>query len=630
MHRRSVLSRYIEDLRLLRRTLSLSDHLVPMPEALYASIKRDKATLALPPYQARLYRQEPLRQKLSFMMLHVVALREGSGDYDIGRFMEDLLLIRQVLSDTGNASLANEGRLGRLIIRARVFGFHMAALDVRQHSRRHMDAVATLLSLAGVHAGYRGLPESGRRKLLAAELVNPRPLLPHGAVLPDEVREVLSTMTVVREMAEKEPAALGSYIISMTHEVSHILEVLLLAKEAGVWRPAGDAKACPLDIVPLFETVDDLQRADQLLRALFADETYRKHLAARGNLQEIMLGYSDSNKDGGYWMANWSLHEAQDRIGRTCAAHGVTLRLFHGRGGTVGRGGGRAGQAILAMPASTHNGRIRFTEQGEVISFRYALAAIAHRHLEQITRAMLLSSARFGGYEAKREDATLMSSIARDSMAAYRGLVHDPALWPWYVSVTPIEQISRLPIASRPVSRSSAQEVAFEDLRAIPWVFAWNQTRYVVPGWFGIGAALEAALKRHTGPMQDLYRTWPFFRAVLNNAQRAMARARLEIAESYARLDDRESRRLHNTIVEDFERGRRAILTITGQNALLDNNPVIRKSILLRNPYTDVLNLVQIELMKRRRAGEFEDEDRIAQALLLSVYGIAAAMQSTG
>ena len=635
MQRRSVLTRHLEDLRQLRRTLSFSERLVPIPRALYESIERDEESLSLPSYQARLYRLEPLRRKLSYMMLHLEALRESAGSgavgsYDVERFLEDLELIRETLIGTANASLVKEGLLGRLIIRARVFGFHMAALDVRQHSRRHTKAVAVLFALAGVHEDYALLPESARVALLNAELTNPRPLLPRGATLPDDAQEVLDTFEVIREIAETEPAALGSYIVSMTHAVSHVLEVLLLAKEVGIWRLTGGEVVCPIDVVPLFETIEDLQSADRLLDALFAEATYRKHLASRGNLQEVMLGYSDSNKDGGYWMANWSLYEAQGKIGQACEAHGVEFRLFHGRGGTVGRGGGRAGQAIMSMPAVTHNGRIRFTEQGEVISFRYALSAIAHRHLEQITRAMLLSSAHLGEYDFGEGDAAFMSEIARASMSAYRALVQGPALWRWYTSVTPIEQISRLPIASRPVSRSSAQEVTFEDLRAIPWVFAWTQTRYIVPGWFGIGAALDAAVQENKARVQHLYQSRPFFRAVVDNAQRAMARARLEIAAEYAKLGGSESARLHKEIAADFAHGQKAILEITGQEMLLDNNPVIRKSILLRNPYTDVLNMLQIELMKRRREGGPNDGHRIAQALLLSVYGIAAAMQSTG
>ncbi|MDX1530317.1 MAG: phosphoenolpyruvate carboxylase, partial [Rhodothermales bacterium] len=355
---------------------------------------------------------------------------------------------------------------------------------------------------------------------------------------------------------------------------------------------------------------------------------------ARDHFQEIMLGYSDSNKDGGYWMANWALHKAQGRLARACDRHGVALRLFHGRGGTVGRGGGRANHAIRAMPPAVHNGRIRFTEQGEVITFRYALEPIAHRHLEQIVHAVLLAMDR-NAEPAGDEAHALMEEAARRSMDAYRALIDDPDFWPWYVAATPIAPISRLPIASRPVSRKSGEEVDFEGLRAIPWNFAWTQTRYNVPGWYGVGAAL-GPLAEDGGRLDTLrrcYRDWPVFRAVLDNAQREMARARLPIARRYARLaddDGTDAAGFHARIADDFERARAAILAVTEQDALLDHSPVIQRSIALRNPYTDVLNLLQIELLKRWRAADDAGREALRPLLFVSINGVAAAMQSTG
>ena len=353
-------------------------------------------------------------------------------------------------------------------------------------------------------------------------------------------------------------------------------------------------------------------------------------------------------------------------LGAVCREHDVDFRLFHGRGGTVGRGGGRANQAILAMPRAANNGRIRLTEQGEVISFRYALPGIAHRHAEQLVSAVLLAAADDPGRGAVPEDpfpteatAGLMDAIAAASMEAYRALIDHPDFWSWYVAATPIELISRLPIASRPVSRGSASEVDFEGLRAIPWVFAWTQARAIVPGWYGVGAALGAApggspSARGAPPgggtrgapggagaaegagaadMGSLYREWPFFRAVVDNAQREMARARLEIAERYAGLasdtDAGAEGGFFGRIVADFEAGRSAILEITGQEVLLEESPVIRKSIALRNPYTDVLNLLQLELLRRYRAAG-ADGEAVRELLFLSINGVAAAMQSTG
>lgn len=644
LHRRTALTLYLAALRDLRRDLSLSERQASIPPALYASIARDAEAFTLEEPQQRQFGREPYRQKISYMMLrlekHLRALDEGLPDqaadgYDSARFIADLKLLADSLVETGFDELVRHGPLGRLLIQAEAFGFHMAALDVRQHSRIHEQAVAVLLRAAGVAPDYAALSEAERMALLSAELANPRPLLPRDAAVPEAAWRVLETFTVIREIVQREPAALGSFIVSMTHAVSDLLEVLLLAKETGLWRLEDGVVTSPLDVVPLFETIDDLHRADAFLNDLFAHPTYQQHLAARGRLQEIMLGYSDSNKDGGYWMANWALHQAQERIGQVCRAHRIDFRLFHGRGGTVGRGGGRAGQAILAMPPVVHNGRIRFTEQGEVISFRYALAAIARRHLEQITGAMILAPTVAAKAPDAEADPRLMSQIAERSMQAYRGLVHDEGLWPWYTRVTPIEQISRLPIASRPVSRKSADEVDFEGLRAIPWVFAWTQTRYLVPGWYGLGAALRAVIdadETHLDALRRMYAAWPFFEAVVNSAQREMARARLDIAREYAleAASNGSASPLHDRIVADFERARQAILQITGQDDLLDNAPVIQKSIALRNPYTDVLNLLQIELMKRYRAAPDADRDPLAQALFLSVNGIAAAMQSTG
>lgn len=656
MQRQTALELYLGELRALRRELSISSRQAPVPQALHDALAQDARAVPLDESDRRPYQYEPYRLKVTYMMARLQRLYRRSRGlhaaddppadrYTSADFIGDLELIRRCLEETGFEELAATGRLARILVQTRTFGFHMMSLDVRQHSRVHEQALTTLFRLSGVHDDYGALAEPEKLALLEAELQNPRPLLPPGADLTEEAQTVVETFEVIREALGQEPRAIGSYVISMTHTVSDLLEVMLLAKEAGLWRMQDGTVSCPLDVVPLFETIDDLDAADRLMEALFTHPIYRQHLTARDDFQEIMLGYSDSNKDGGYWMANWALHKAQDRLGRVCRRHDVDFRLFHGRGGTVGRGGGRANQAIMAMPESVHNGRIRFTEQGEVISFRYALPDVARRHLEQIVNAMLRSTGRpaAGAPASGADDGALMDQIADRSMAAYRALITDPTFWPWYTRATPIEQISRLPIASRPVSRKAAQEVDFEGLRAIPWVFAWTQTRYIVPGWYGIGQAMQALIQETPAALerlQALYQSWHFFRAVVNNAQREMARARFEVARHYARLADDAAEGLaaqddapsfHRIIGEDFARAREAILRITGQQHLLDNTPVIQKSISLRNPYTDVLNLLQIELIRRYRAADEEEaREPLRQALFLSINGIAAAMQSTG
>jgi len=630
MHRRTALARYLEDLRLLRRDLSISEMQIDIPEILYSSIETDEETLRLNAHDARQFVQEPFRRKISLMMQRIELARDGNREiYNRESFIADLKILARALGEIGYGELISHGRLGNLILQAQAFGFHMVSLDVRQHSRHHGKAVDELLRVSGVCDDYLGMSETDKLEYLNHELNNPRPLLPHGVELSDDVKEVLNAFGVIKEIIDWSPSAFGSYVISMTHAVSHVLEVLLLAKETGLWKLVGGVVDSPIDVVPLFETIEDLNLADDLLTGMFHHPAYKFHLQHRNLMQEIMLGYSDSNKDGGYWMANWALHKAKARIGQICKDAGVDLRLFHGRGGTVGRGGGRAGQAIIAMPRIIHNGRIRFTEQGEVISFRYALPAIAHRHLEQIVRAMMIAPLRVAD---EKEDAAIMEKIADVSMNAYRSLIHDPDFWPWYASSTPIEQISRLPIASRPVSRGSVHQVDFEDLRAIPWVFAWTQTRYIVPGWYGAGQGFAEVLHEYASDLQRMYKDWPFFQAVLNSAQREMARTRLDVASQYLSLasDLEAAKRINQQIVEDFRKAEAAIIEITGQESLYSHVPVFKKSIQLRNPYSDVLNLLQVELIRRSQEDLEIDKERLSHALLLSVNGIAAAMQSTG
>jgi phosphoenolpyruvate carboxylase len=674
-HRKAALERHLEELDALRQDLSLSDRRVPVSDRLRESLGRDRVEAPLPASLERAYRHEPYRLKLSHMMARIEALRVGEPGadraYDSGRFIADLREIESALQASGYGSVARHGRLARLITLARSFGFHLAALDVRQHSEVHERAVAALLRAAGVEADYVSLSEIDRVALLERALAGPELLLGEGPLVGGDqagddraggdlagddraggdragdraggdLAEILDTLRAVRDAQAIEPQSIGSYIVSMTHSVSDVLEPMLLAREAGLWAWGDGDVDARLDFVPLFETIEDLAAADVRMRALYSSDLYRRHLEARGGLQEVMLGYSDSNKDGGYWMANRALHAAQDALGQACREHGVELRLFHGRGGTVGRGGGRATHGILAMPASVRNGRIRFTEQGEVISFRYGLADIARRHVEQIVSAMIHSVSpeveprgEGGGAEAPEhgEATAILDRVAKDSMQAYRRLVEDERFWPWYSAVTPIQQISRLPLASRPAARGGA--VDREGLRAIPWGFAWTQVRYLVPGWFGGGEALEKLLAE--GPdrleaLRRLHREWPFLRAVAQGARREMARARLEIAEAYTdRLAPPGGEWVHDVIAEDFRRAEGALTALAGLDSLLDDVPVIARSIALRNPYTDVLNLLQIELLARlRESPEGETADALRHAVFLSINGVAAAMQSTG
>ncbi len=634
LHREAVSAGYARDLRNLWHDLSISDRNRPVPDSFRESIDAAAERGLLTESELRVHRHEPFRLKVHAMLRRLERDHHGRERYEADELRADLQELAEALIACGFESLATHGRMSRLRIRAATFGMHFAALDLRQHSGRHEAAVAELLSIGGVESDYSRLGEEARQELLAQELANPRPLAPAGLSLSDDTEHVLGPLRV---MAESDPDAFGAYVISMTNAPSDLLEVLVLAKEVGLWHMEGGEVVTRVDVAPLLETIDDLERGRPLLETLFGIDVYRRHLRARNDFQEVMLGYSDSNKDGGYWRANWSLHRAQEEIAQTCLDHDIELRLFHGRGGTVGRGGGRANQAILSMPPAVHNGRIRFTEQGEVITFRYALLPIAHRHLEQIVSAMLMAlqdeQAPLAASDELRE---MMEQVADRSMQAYRDLVTAPDFWPWYLGTTPIESISKLPIASRPASRGGA--IDLDHLRAIPWNFAWTQTRYTVPGWYGVGTGLADVVSDEHGLqlLREAYRQWPLFTAIINNAEREMARARLPIARRYARAGGHDScatdgSSMHHRITTEFERTRQSLLSITQNEALLDGTPVIQRSIRLRNPYTDVLNLIQIDLMNRyRSAGDDGHRDAIRELLFLSLNGIAAAMQSTG
>jgi phosphoenolpyruvate carboxylase len=661
--RRDTIEHYLEELEQLRDDLSLSSRQVDASGALLDSIEADAQDVVLADESLHQYRHEPYRLKLCYVEARLQGLLDRidatdvekmAADYTADDLLADLDLLAESLNEHGFEDAGRSGRLHRLRSLVKTFGFHLAALDVRQHSGVHEETVAALLSAAGVEADYAGLSEAEKLEVLEAELTNPRPLVADHDALPDPAPEMMEVFEVIRALRAVDPDAVGSYIVSMTHTVSDLLEPMLLAKEAGLGTVDDGVFRCPVDMVPLFETIEDLDAADDRMETLFTHPVYAAHLEGRDGFQEIMLGYSDSNKDGGYWMANWALHKAIHSLGVVCDDHDVDLRLFHGRGGTVGRGGGRSSQAIRALPPSVHNGRIRMTEQGEIISFRYALPEIARRHVEQLVNATLTTTAAAQGPSSGTPDpdgtnpdsvadtvsadsdvAAMMDRLAEEAMAAYRDLIGEgtgPG-WRWYTTVTPIEHISRLPIASRPVSRAAGDEVDFASLRAIPWVFAWTQTRYIVPGWYGTGRALSRLLEDDPDALdtlRTLYRQWPFFRGILDSAQREMARARLPIAQQYDARADAETS-FHDTIVEDYERAEAAILRITDQEALFDNSPVLQKSIQLRNPYTDVLNLLQVELLDRyRSADDPSREDTLGEALLLSLNGIAAAMQSTG
>lgn len=641
LHYHSAFLKYEQILEDLRHELCISSRHIRVPRPLADSIHKDNAAHDIG-LNIMDHWHEPYRLKVRFMQVKLRKQKEalldpagnGPGPYPVSVFRKDLALIAQSLEETGFKGLAHRGLLRRLRYQVKAFGYHLAALDIRQHSDVFGSCVAEMLDAAGVISGYEQLPEGEKEAVLLEELTSSRPLVPRHARLGKGPLELLETFEVVSRAVSRNPDAIGSIIVSMTHDVSDMLEVLLVARETGLWYYEGDRVVSRMDVVPLFETVEDLAQSRSVMDRLFSNEIYRQHLRSRKDFQEVMLGYSDSNKDGGYWMANWALHKAQEALATGCLEHGITCRLFHGRGGTVGRGGGRSNQAVLGLPNVCHNGKIRFTEQGEVISFRYALPTIARRHLEQMVNAMIRTSGALESpdqthFGPEGSDYALMEEISKRSMRTYQEFTRRDDVWRWYARITPIEYISALPIASRPVSRKTGKEVDFESLRAIPWVFAWTQTRYNLPGWFGTGSALEGYLGEHPealSRMQQLYRESRFFRSVIDNARRELARAHLVIAERYSR---QAGDGFHDLVAAEFDKTSRNLLNIAQEKQLLSNSLVIQHSITLRNPYTDVLNLLQIELMRRNRDPELTST-KVRHALFSSINGIAAAMQSTG
>lgn len=678
-HREAALRAYLERVSALQRELTQSLRLVPVSEALRQSLDRDAVDVPMDREIAERYAQEPYVLKLRYVQARLeacLAQLARAAEFEnaaeaaarppayaaADEFLADLRLLQESLRANRAAILADEGRLAHLAIQAETFGFHLAALDIRQHSDEHEAVVDEILAAAGaLPAGqrYAALPEAERVRFLTRELRSSRPLLPRDWQGSERAVSGLRVFEVIRQAQRTlSPECVTTYIVSMAHGISDLLEVLLLAREAGLvrWRngETGPALESDLDAVPLFETIDDLRNSAALMRRLYVHPVYQQQMEARGMFQEVMLGYSDSSKDGGYLAANWALYDTADRLARVSAASGIRVRFFHGRGGTVGRGGGRANRAILSQPPGSFDGEIRFTEQGEVISFRYGLPPIAHRHLEQIVHAALIATAQHRVAEAlpagvgarrarPRPDRPAwrgaVAELAERSRGVFRELVYeDPDFWAFYSQATPILHISRLAIASRPVFRppKPGQTPGIESLRAIPWVFAWIQSRYVLPGWYGLGSALDGHMQRPAGLklLRQMYRQWPFFSTVIDNAQLELVRADLPTAALYAERVRPKAlgRRFHTRIEQEYDLTRAAVLRITEQEQLLPRS-VVRRTVELRNPALMPLSRLQVALMDRWDAGERKGEDQDAawhEAISLSIAGIAAAMQSTG
>jgi phosphoenolpyruvate carboxylase len=549
-------------------------------------------------------------------------------------FSSDLSIICRSLEAGGGARIAR-GRLRALRKSVDVFGFHLAALDMRQHSGVHEAVVDELFSRGTGQNGYSGLAEEERCSWLLQELMVTRPLRSRFIDYSDAAKKELAIIDMAADLRRRYgDAALVNYIVSMTNGVSDLLEVALLLKESGLV-VTGSQPQLHLNLIPLFETIDDLRNSAKVMDTLFREPCYRALLRSRGDVQEVMLGYSDSNKDGGFLTANWELYKAEVGLVKVFADHGIGLRLFHGRGGTVGRGGGPSYNAILAQPPGSVAGQIRITEQGEVIASKYADPDIGRRNLETLVaatlEATLLASKDHSHDHPGYYDA--LEAMSKHGYSAYRALVYEtPGFVEFFRSATPIAEIADLNVGSRPASRRKSDRI--EDLRAIPWVFSWSLARMMLPGWYGFGTAVERWVEE-TGEsaiplLREMYEKWPFFHALLSNMDMVLAKGDISIASRYAELvSDEDLRiRIFSQIEQEFHRTVRWLLTITNQQTLLEANPALARSLQSRSPYIDPLNHLQVDLLLRYRSGEHDDS--LKRAILLTINGITAGLRNSG
>jgi phosphoenolpyruvate carboxylase len=678
--RKMVLERYIKSVKELVTLLSVSMQWSDVLPDLLESLELDQSQLSsVYDSLALRFRQEPYRLKLSYILKRLENTRErnlalynretpqneDAHKYRSGtEFLAELLLIQRNLRETGLSC----GELENLICQVEIFDFNLTQLDIRQESSRHADAINEILEyLQLLPQSYHELSEEQRITWLTAELQTRRPLIPAELPFSEKTNDVIQTFRILRSLQQEFGINIcQTYIISMCREVSDVLEVLLLAKESTLFDPV--LAVGTIRVVPLFETVEDLQRSRSVMQQLFELPLYRAMLAGgyaaindteaqthpsiatlSPNLQEVMLGYSDSNKDSGFLSSNWEIHKAQKSLQKIAESYGVNLRIFHGRGGSVGRGGGPAYEAILAQPGNSISGRIKITEQGEVLASKYSLLDLALYHLETITTAVIQASLLGTGFDDIEPWNEIMEELAHASRQHYRNLIYEqPDFIDFFHQVTPIEEISQLQISSRPARRPSGKK-DLSSLRAIPWVFSWTQTRFLLPSWYGIGTALQKFLdeepEQHLKLLRYFYLKWPFFKMVISKAEMTLAKVDMEMARHYVNeLSNPEDKIRFENVFEQISREffltRDLVLKITGHQKLLDGDPILQRSVQLRNGTIVPLGFIQVSLLKRLRQSKNApttgvihsrySKGELLRGALLTINGIAAGMRNTG
>ncbi|NWG05763.1 MAG: phosphoenolpyruvate carboxylase [Chloroflexi bacterium] len=632
LHRGLAVEKYRGMFQELGRRLSVSSNRIPPPRVLLDWIEKRRPFPSHVAYIEQRYAAEPYRLILSLLANDLAeASRDDMTKHLLGNYPHRALLTEKTLLESleliasALPAMLVEDELKVALQKMRVFGLHVARLDIREDSGRLNAALGEILRALKIEFDFENLSSDARETMLERLMKEPAPDLSAHPGVTAATAETWSLFQLIGRTCDIYGSELlGPIVISMTHTAADVLTVLLLAKWAGC--------ATVPQIVPLFESIQDLKDAAHILELLFTSDVYREQLKSHNNEQMVMIGYSDSNKDGGYLMANWSLHQAQEEITAMAQKHGVKLTIFHGRGGTIARGGGPANHAIRAQPAGSINGRFRVTEQGEIIASRYANPKLAHRHLEQIASAVILASAPQKEEPIPTQWRNALDEMSRAAQRAYRELVYEtPGFIEFWELATPLDEIKRLQIGSRPAAR--AKLGAVNQIRAIPWVFSWMQSRFNLPGWYGLGTGLASI--DDVPLLQEMYDEWLFFRTLLNNSEMSLLKADMDISALYVSLvpDKKLAETIFASIRTEYEHTRDAVLSISRHKTLLELEPVTQQAVQLRNPYVDPLNYIQVETLRRLRAlkdQEGAEAKSLREVMALTINGIAAGLRNTG